>query len=82
MLDEAEFRINKQTAEQVFALSYSIYERIRSRFLGSKLTLMILVSSIRYEKGPIASFIREIKPIDINAKVTSKKKGRKNMPRQ
>ena len=55
MLDEAEFR---GSVEQAMNLYSQILERIRSRFLSARLTLMTLVSSIQHETGIVAEHIK------------------------
>jgi hypothetical protein len=61
ILDEAEFRtgLARGGMEQTFELYYEILERIRSRFLGSRYTLMCLVSSIGKSKGVMATHMEE-----------------------
>jgi hypothetical protein len=58
ILDEAEFRIGQDVAEAL-ELYYELLERIRSRFLGSRFTLMCLLSSIKTAKGVMGTYIEE-----------------------
>jgi hypothetical protein len=61
ILDESEFRtgLTHGKVEDTFQLYYEILERIRSRFLGSRFTLMCLVSSIRGARGMMSQHIEE-----------------------
>jgi hypothetical protein len=62
MLDEAEFRIgSKGLVDKAFTLYDNIFERIRSRFLGVRYTLMTLLSSIAHEKGVMATHIAQLR---------------------
>jgi hypothetical protein len=58
ILDEAEFRIGGDV-DSTIKLYYEILERIRSRFLGSRFTLMCIVSSISTERGVMAQYIED-----------------------
>jgi hypothetical protein len=62
MLDEAEFRIgSKGMVDKAFTLYDNIFERIRSRFLGVRYTLMCLLSSIAHEKGVMSTHINQLR---------------------
>jgi hypothetical protein len=62
MLDEAEFRIGSRgMVDKAFSLYDNIFERIRSRFLGIRYTLMCLLSSIAHEKGVMATHIAQLR---------------------
>jgi hypothetical protein len=63
-LDEAEFRstdINK-----AFETYSALKERVRSRFLGSRFTLVTLVSSARYSTGVISEYTSNLSQDDPN----------------
>jgi hypothetical protein len=61
LLDEAEFRIGAHgEIEKAVALFDNIYERIRSRYIGSKYTLMTIISSIRKAKGVMSTYISQM----------------------
>lgn len=68
MLDEAEFRGSVEDSFQVYT---NLKERIRSRFLGSRYTLLTLMSSARYSTGIIADYVRSIEPDDPLTKLYS-----------
>ena len=61
LLDEIEFRegLVHGGIEETFDLYYEILERIRSRFLGARFTLMCLMSSIKNTRGVMAKWIDE-----------------------
>jgi hypothetical protein len=63
ILDEAEFRegLTHGKVEDTFNLYYEILERIRSRFMGSRFTLMCLMSSIKNTRGVMAKYMDEAK---------------------
>jgi hypothetical protein len=61
LLDEAEFRIGAHgEIEKAVALFDNIYERIRSRYIGAKFTLMTIISSIRKAKGVMSTYISQM----------------------
>lgn len=62
MLDEAEFA--RGGAEEAFAVYANLKERVRSRFLGSRFTLLTLISSAKYTEGVIAEYTRNLRPND------------------
>lgn len=68
MLDEAEF---KGSVEESFQIYTNLKERIRSRFLGSRFTLLTLMSSARYSTGIIADYVKNVDPEDAHTKVYS-----------
>lgn len=61
-LDEAEFRSND--VNKAFEVYSSLKERVRSRFLGSRFTLVTLVSSARYSTGILAQYTSNIEKDD------------------
>jgi intein/homing endonuclease len=60
---------SKGMVDKAFTLYDNIYERIRSRFLGIRYTLMCLLSSIAHEKGVMATHINQLRN-DPNGKVS------------
>lgn len=68
MLDEAEF---KGSVQESFDIYTNLKERIRSRFLGSRFTLLTLMSSARYSTGIIADYVKSVPPDDPHTKVYS-----------
>jgi hypothetical protein len=64
-LDEAEFRAGD--VEKAFEVYSSLRERVRSRFLGSRFTLVTLVSSARYSTGVLAQYTANIPADDPHA---------------
>jgi hypothetical protein len=68
MLDEAEF---KGSVQESFDIYTNLKERIRSRFLGSRFTLLTLMSSARYSTGIIADYVKSVPKDDPHTKVYS-----------
>ena len=57
LLDEAEFRTSMEDAMNVYT---QLKERVDSRFLGSRFTLVSLISSARYSTGIIAEYLKGV----------------------